>query len=427
MTIPNNRKVARLLTAGIAAFVIGAGGILAGATFAQDQKKPDSKADKQPPAKTEKKPEYDSKDVRVGPPPELQALRDAVEQAARKGENVDEIRKKLEALETALAGKPWVKPEVQSEPRARQVPPLDLPLRPRFNPPRAGGPEAENLQKAQQMMLEALRLQAAGEKEKAEKFLAEAQELMFKGLGGLDGLGGLGGLQGQPIPGLLDFGFGMPALNKGRLGIRIEAVFEDLGKEFKVPADRGIRVVEVMPGSVAEKAGFKADDIVIEFAGKPVANDAAAFVKQIREAKAGEKFDFVVVRNGKKQTIEGVVLPPMANAAQPLPLPLFPRLDEMGTLPPLFRNLERGLPVPQGGAESERIAIQMNGNEFTINALDDDVKYRIEGSIENGQRVTNRIVIEDGHEKFETQTVGQLPEKYRAPAEKFLGNIKVVD
>jgi hypothetical protein len=415
----NNPKVARLLTAGMAAVVIGTGGIIAGAGMAQDQKKPDSKAEKQPPTKTEKKPEFDPKEVRVGPPPELKALREAVEQAARKGENVDEIRKKLEALETALAGKPWVKPKAQPEPQARDVPMLDPQLRPRFGQPRAAGPELENLQKAQEMMLEALRLQAAGEKEKGEKLMAEAQELLFKGLAG----GGLGGLNMQPIPGLLDFGFGLPAVNKGRLGVRVEPVREELAG---VPADRGIRVVEVLPGSVADKAGFKADDVVIEFAGKPVTNDAAEFVQAVREAKAGEKFSFIVVRDGKKQTIEGVVLPPMANAAQPLPFP-FPKLDEMGALPPLFRKFERGLPMPQGGDESERIAIRRHGNEFTINALDDGVKYLIEGEIENGHRVTTRIVIEDGGEKFETQTVGQLPEKYRDPAEKFLGKIKVVD
>ena len=35
--------------------------------------------------------------------------------AAKKGENVDEIRNKLNALETALAGKPWVKPTPAGE------------------------------------------------------------------------------------------------------------------------------------------------------------------------------------------------------------------------------------------------------------------------------------------------------------------------
>ncbi|MBA4064151.1 MAG: hypothetical protein C0501_10645 [Isosphaera sp.] len=48
------------------------------------------------------------------PPPELAALRDAVEAAARKGENVDGIRTELEAVEKALVGRTLTaaKPEV---------------------------------------------------------------------------------------------------------------------------------------------------------------------------------------------------------------------------------------------------------------------------------------------------------------------------
>ncbi|HEX4611253.1 MAG TPA: hypothetical protein VH092_23880, partial [Urbifossiella sp.] len=54
-------------------------------------------------------PKFDPKDVQIGPPPELAALRAAVEAAAKKGENVDEVRAKLDALEKALAGKAWVR------------------------------------------------------------------------------------------------------------------------------------------------------------------------------------------------------------------------------------------------------------------------------------------------------------------------------
>ena len=93
------------------------------------------------------------------------------------------------------------------------------------------------------MMLEAMLLQAGGDKEKAEKLLAEARELMLQGLR-------RGGLDMPAIPGFEVPIFPQPVNNKGRLGVKVEAVFEDLDEKFKVPADRGVRITEVVPGSV---------------------------------------------------------------------------------------------------------------------------------------------------------------------------------
>src|SRR5207244_13605426 len=44
-------------------------------------------------------------------PPELTALRDAVEMAAKKGENVQAVRKELDAVEKALTGRSYVRPK----------------------------------------------------------------------------------------------------------------------------------------------------------------------------------------------------------------------------------------------------------------------------------------------------------------------------
>jgi formylglycine-generating enzyme required for sulfatase activity len=60
----------------------------------------------QNPTKADPKPAIEQQKAPIGPPPELAQLRNAVEAAARKGENVDEIRKHLESLELALAAKP---------------------------------------------------------------------------------------------------------------------------------------------------------------------------------------------------------------------------------------------------------------------------------------------------------------------------------
>jgi hypothetical protein len=66
----------------------------------------------------------------AAPPPELVALREAVETAGRKGERVDAVRKELDAVEIAMTGKAYERPR-----------PVALPdPSPRFEPqPNFGG------------------------------------------------------------------------------------------------------------------------------------------------------------------------------------------------------------------------------------------------------------------------------------------------
>src|SRR4051812_26930029 len=117
------------VTRWLAAAAFGLAVLLAGVGFADDPK-PDGK----PPQKTDEK----KAEVMVGPPPELAELRKAVEGAARKGENVGGARRRLDALEKALTGKPWTKPK-GVEPEPEPLPPAGVapgirPLPPGFAP-----------------------------------------------------------------------------------------------------------------------------------------------------------------------------------------------------------------------------------------------------------------------------------------------------
>lgn len=67
-----------------------------------------------------------------------------------------------------------------------------------------------------------------------------------------------------------------PAVNaaspspKGRLGVRVDAVSPALAQGLGMASAQGAWIVEVMPDSVAAKAGFKAMDVVLEVAGQPI-------------------------------------------------------------------------------------------------------------------------------------------------------------
>jgi hypothetical protein len=65
----------------------------------------------------------------------------------------------------------------------------------------------------------------------------------------------------------------------------------------------GLRVEAVSPGGVAEKAGLKDGDIIVEVAGKPVTN-ITSYMTAMSGQKLGTTIDVVVERKGKKLTLK---------------------------------------------------------------------------------------------------------------------------
>jgi hypothetical protein len=64
---------------------------------------------------------------------------------------------------------------------------------------------------------------------------------------------------------------------------------------------RGAGIVSVTPGSVADKAGLKTNDIVYEFAGHPIALPADLRV-EVNSMSAGDQAVLKLRRNGGKDT-----------------------------------------------------------------------------------------------------------------------------
>jgi membrane-associated protease RseP (regulator of RpoE activity) len=386
----------------VAAPLCAAALLTAGFTSAREDK-PESK----PPAKADEKKQFDPKDVRVGPPPELAELRKAVEEAAKKGENVDEIRKQLDALEKALAGKAWVKPKpveeppmvVQPAPGVRPFPqpqPVPFPL-PRFE---VDPKQQEAMQKAQDLILKAAMIQVE-DPAKAEELLKEAREILKGQIGGL-----------FVVP-RLDVRPG-PAIRGGgaRLGVRVEKVPAAMAKELKLPEGRGILAAEVLPGTAAEKAGLKADDVIVEIDGKPVTDDPTEFVRQVQTLKAG-KINIVYYRDGKKAELKDV---PLANVERPA----FPGF-----------NPAEGVPdpaIPRRGGEarsSKSVSLRVTDGNFVITAEEDGVRYQIEGPAGEGKPAPNKIVIFDGRKKVESESLEKVPAEYKDRVEKILHGVKL--
>jgi aminopeptidase YwaD len=68
----------------------------------------------------------------------------------------------------------------------------------------------------------------------------------------------------------------------------------------------GVKLAGIKTGSPAEKAGMKAGDMVIRFAGKKI-GDLYAYTYALRDQKPGDTVEIVVLRDGKEVTVHATL------------------------------------------------------------------------------------------------------------------------
>jgi hypothetical protein len=95
---------------------------------------------------------------------------------------------------------------------------------------------------------------------------------------------------------------------ESRLGLRLEKPSAAMMDQLNLSDETGLVIVEVAEGSAAAKAGFKANDILVELAGEPVRNDAGTLTKKLREMKGDEAIEAVVLRKGRKVRVRNIKL-----------------------------------------------------------------------------------------------------------------------
>ncbi len=88
---------------------------------------------------------------------------------------------------------------------------------------------------------------------------------------------------------------------RGYLGVMPQPISPDQAKQLNVPEGQGAQIGWLMPGSPADKAGLKVDDVITAIDGKPVADPASLRV-QTFTLEPGSKVPVRFVRDGKEQT-----------------------------------------------------------------------------------------------------------------------------
>jgi membrane-associated protease RseP (regulator of RpoE activity) len=93
----------------------------------------------------------------------------------------------------------------------------------------------------------------------------------------------------------------MNVAGRGRLGVRIESLSDDLASALDVTGGEGVLVLEVIKDTPAERAGLRAGDVIVSLDGHSV-KDSEALVDAIRDADG--RVSIAVVRKGARRTVE---------------------------------------------------------------------------------------------------------------------------
>ena len=170
----------------------------------------------------------------------------------------------------------------------------------------------------------------------------------------------------------------------------IEVLGAALIEQLDLPKGQGILVTAVLKDSFANKVGLKPNDVIVEFGGKPVPNDAVTLPKMLAAMKADVPFDIVVVRKGKKETIKDVRFPATKGKAN----------------------------------SSSSMSVSVTNDDFTIDSTKDNVKIHIAGKLVEGKAMPSQITVVNGEFKHDANTFEDVPAAHKDTVTTLLKSVE---
>ncbi len=104
------------------------------------------------------------------------------------------------------------------------------------------------------------------------------------------------------IPDLIAFG----EVRRGWLGVRMANVTDSDARRLNLHEVRGVVVEEVVPGSPAESAGLREDDIIYQFGGHKVTNHSQ-FSILVSTSKQGSTVPIKIIRDNERLTVSALI------------------------------------------------------------------------------------------------------------------------
>jgi membrane-associated protease RseP (regulator of RpoE activity) len=241
-----------------------------------------------------------------------------------------------------------------------------------------------------------------------QKMFEEMRKQFAQGFPGGPGMfpGGMPGFPNMGMPGFVPFG---SVGRENRLGAVLQAPSQTLVDQLDLPDKQGLVLKTVKPGSAAAKNGLKANDILLELAGKPVPSSVDGFVKQLNGIKKDTPVDAVVLRKGKKETVKGIKLGEVPAENNP-----FGGFGGFGGGMPNFQ-MQPGF-FPGAGALPGGTNMSMTrgpGGAFTTKYKEGDITITISGKIDQGKADVASIEIREGDQAKTYKSVKDVPEDFR--------------
>ena len=101
---------------------------------------------------------------------------------------------------------------------------------------------------------------------------------------------------------ILDYG----EVRRGELGVLIRDLTPELAESLGLDLAGGAVIAAVMPGSAAESAGLRKDDVVVALDGEAVRN-AAELRNEVGLLPPGRKIRLEILREGRRRNVEVVI------------------------------------------------------------------------------------------------------------------------
>ena len=153
--------------------------------------------------------------------------------------------------------------------------------------------------------------------------------------------------------------------DRGWLGVRLDALNEQLGDYFGVKDGAGVLVTEVVEDSPAAKAGLLAGDVIVKVGDEQTASPDALH-EAMGDTKPGDDLALTVLRKGARKTITAKLGEMPADAAGTTTVRVEGDGGEPGELklmmPRMLRRMSEGDEAEGGKGEGEhRIIIRKSG------------------------------------------------------------------
>lgn len=165
---------------------------------------------------------------------------------------------------------------------------------------------------------------------------------------------------------------------RGFLGVRIQALTQELAERFGLKDTHGVLVGDVQKGTPGEKAGLKQADVIVELDGKKI-EEAASFRNAIAMRAPGSKVNLTVVRDGQRVGVAATLgkLPDSKAttttatesqkttsswgfSVQPLTADLAKKFGYEADAGVIINEVTQGSPAAEAGLESGMLIQQVN-------------------------------------------------------------------